>query len=43
MCYECYDDLEYFEDDYDEDGNFHLDVLCYDEYMNLVHQSECCY
>ena len=38
ICYDCYNDLEYFEEDYDGDGNFEVSVLCYDEHMNLVHQ-----
>ena len=43
MCYDCYDDIEYFEEDYDENGNFEVSVLCYDEHMNLVHQDKTYY
>lgn len=43
MCYGCFDEREYSAEEYDEDGNFLIDILCYDKNMNLVHQSECCY
>lgn len=43
MCWDCFDEREYCEEEYNDDGDFPLDVLCYDQYMNLVHQVESYY
>jgi len=39
LCFSCYDDdeSEYYEDNVDDDGDCPYDILCYNQYMNLVH------